>query len=584
MKRLIFNNKLPILIVLLLFTIHWTEKDIFNPWQRPIAGDAQGYYAYLPALFIYQDLEYEFLEEVNPKYYAPGHAKDFVFESNGEKVNKTFPGISVLYAPFFFAAHVTAQLFGLEADGYSNIYQLSFDIGFWIYFLLGLIMLRKVLDKLGFSSKTINLSLVFIVFGTNITFFTVYDQSVTHIQNFFLVNLMIYWLIRFKELNRVKYLFGALAVLSLIGIIRPTNVLVIGLIVFFFPDMNFYKNVFKTLLNRKNWYLTLLIPIGFLSIPIILWKAQTGSWIVYSYGEEGFDFLRPHFVEFLFSYTKGWFTYTPIMLLIFIFGLIILFYKKKKQAIIGMALLLGVIYVYSSWWCWYYGAGLSQRVMIDYFIMAAFLLALVLKFIDARKMLQWSFLLICSLLSLINIAQTWQVGHGIYPNGSPTKAQYWDNFLVFEKRARVYPYEHWKFEGQVPLYEKSLDIDSSAQYKIFDGNAQINTDQPKSTCLSTKGVAFKSGHKIVISFEAKANSQVLWSVLKLTHPVDSVALAEFTLANYIKVNEWVRMEFLYEPNDQLKEGLEFYFDNLLTGEQIEFKNVKVERYFSEDYL
>ena len=42
-------------------------------WQRPIVNDAMGYYAYLPAIFIHQSFNYDFINEPWEKYYKFSH-------------------------------------------------------------------------------------------------------------------------------------------------------------------------------------------------------------------------------------------------------------------------------------------------------------------------------------------------------------------------------------------------------------------------------------------------------------------------------------------------------------------------------
>ena len=103
-----------------MFIFHFFSKSFSNPYERPITGDAQAYYAYLPAIFIYQDLDYEFIDEINDKYYPESHQKSFLKEAGEGKVNKTFPGVAILYLPFFLLAHALAILFGMEADGLFN--------------------------------------------------------------------------------------------------------------------------------------------------------------------------------------------------------------------------------------------------------------------------------------------------------------------------------------------------------------------------------------------------------------------------------------------------------------------------------
>ena len=233
--------KVPITIVLGLFLVLLISKDFNNPNQRSITGDAEAYYAYLPAIIIYHDLDYNFLSEVNKKYYAD-NTKDFLIDFQGEKVNKTFPGIALLYLPFFLIAHVLTFLFGAEMDGYSSIYQVCFTIGHFVYLLLGLMAMQKVLLQLSFSKQITNWVLLMF-------FYVVFDQSVTHIHNFFLINYCLLNILKHRESGTLKFIYTALFTLALIGITRPTNVLVIGLIIFFIPTVSFYRELLQDYFN-----------------------------------------------------------------------------------------------------------------------------------------------------------------------------------------------------------------------------------------------------------------------------------------------------------------------------------------------
>ena len=39
-------------------------RDFNSRYERSINGDAKGYYAYLPAIFIYHDSQYNFIDEM----------------------------------------------------------------------------------------------------------------------------------------------------------------------------------------------------------------------------------------------------------------------------------------------------------------------------------------------------------------------------------------------------------------------------------------------------------------------------------------------------------------------------------------
>lgn len=586
MKRILSHSVLIITSALLVF--HLFSKDFTNPYERPIAGDAQAYYAYLPAIFIYDDLQFAFVEDINAKYYPESHQKSFLKDAGNGKVNKTFPGVAILYLPFFIIAHALALLFGLDADGYSTIYQVLFDLALWFYLFFGLIGLKKVLNFKGFTKQISSAVPIILILGTNMFFYTVYDQSVTHIYNFFMINWFIYLLLKHQKNRELKPLLLVAFLISLIGITRPTNVLVVGLVFFFIPDVKFYKELFHFLFRIKHLLPISLIALSVLSIPFILWKLQTGNWIVYSYGEEGFNFNDPHLFEFLVSYLKGWWVYTPLALLILLVGLPLLYNYCKKRFVIAIGFNLVTIYVFSSWWCWYYGAGMSQRVMIDHYVLLGFILALILRKVEFSnwkwRPKQTVVLSLIALLSFVNIAQAWQIRNGILTGGSATKSQYWDNFMVFEKKARVYPHEHWKLESEI-----EIDLNPTAGF-IEKGTPLLIEDkwftevtawQNYSASIILPVDSLRKGSKLIIGFEAR--SRMGSEETRLVVEMDENRIV-FGLDQYLKQDEWVKMEFLVEPNQVIRSKPILFFWNGGSEEKVEFREVEILSYFSEDYL
>jgi hypothetical protein len=581
MKKLLAEHRIAFLLLTILLLVQSFSADLNNPYRKPISGDAQAYYAYLPAIFIYQDLDFKFVPEMQQKYYVAASSKSFLKDVNGEKVNKTFPGVSILYLPFFAAAHSISLIFGLPSDGYAYTYQLCYLIGFWFYFLAGLILFRKVLLELNFTPRIADVSLIAITLSTNIFFYTVYDQSVTHIYSFFLVNWSVLLLLRLKKEFQLRHLALFISILALIGITRPTNILVIGVLVFFVNDSEFYKALFSELFRIKNIFKIIFPSLIILSIPFILWKLQTGNWIVYSYGEEGFDFSHPEVINFLFSYTKGWFVYTPIMLLILIIGFAFLFKQNRKQVILGLAFFGIAIYIFSSWWCWYYGAGMSQRVMIDFYILPGFLLALILQKLSGKKALSLSLI---SVFSLFNIAQAYQISKGILPFGSPTKAQYWDNFLVLNKRAQVYPQEHWAF-----VSKNKISLNPADSMVIKGNTVQLENDW----CLQTSETAdysavvqipeqhFKNGNKLILTFDARTTSYVEQTrlVILFNNFEDQV----FFFKDYIS-EDWQTMQYLIEIDTATTSNTELYLWNAGSNEKVDLKNLSWELYYSDAYF
>ena len=129
-------------------------RPLDSQWDRMINGDGLGYYAYLPAKFIYHDtsLQFSWFNEVYQKHYAPGTfpnpEDNFLVKYGDRKINKYYPGLSLLWLPFFVCAHLYARISGAATDGFSQPYQISIALASLFYLLLGLIFLRKLILKL----------------------------------------------------------------------------------------------------------------------------------------------------------------------------------------------------------------------------------------------------------------------------------------------------------------------------------------------------------------------------------------------------------------------------------------------------
>lgn len=589
MNRFVWTYKFQLILVLSLFVFHVAGKNYADPYQKPIAGDAQAYYAYLPATFIYADFSYGFIDEINQKHYPKSLQKSFLKPNGTGQVNKTFPGVAILYLPFFLIAHVLALVFNLDADGYSTIYQVLFDIGLWVYLFLGLVFLKKVLLYFKFSILNANLTTLILCLGTNLFFYSVYDQSVTHVYNFFLANVFVFMLLKFKENGHYKFLGWALFVLCLLGITRPTNILVLGLLFFFIPSISFYKQVFSTLIRPKNLLKSVLISLPILLIPFLLWKIQTGNWVVYSYGEEGFNFATPHFSEFIFSYLKGWLTYTPIAFLVLVFGFILLFKKDKPRFFVGISFYVLTIYIFSSWWCWYYGAGMGQRVMIDHYLLLGYLISLIVASLESKQLhnriIKKSIAIGVTLILIgHNIAQAYQVRYGILSGGSATKEQYWDNFLVFEPKAKIYPHAHWALEQSL---SPSLD---STQNNLLKGPSyfiedewtiEVSAYEPYSASVPIPIQHLRKGSKICIGFKARARTPITETRAVFSYG-DTNHI--FSLGDFVKTDEWVDIEFIVEPEKTITEPAILYFWNANTGEKVEIQSLNVRHFFADSYL
>lgn len=408
----------------------FSVRDFDGRYGRSINGDAKAYYAYLPALFIYNDPSYSFIDTVEKKYYPEDRSqiKDFRIEQkNGKSVNKTFPGLSILYAPFFFLSMLVAWVFGFPVDGYSAPFQWGIAFSHLVYFFVGLRFLLAFFRSYKISDTINYWIFAFLLFGTNCWYYLVYDHTVSHIHSFFLACVLLWSMQQWISTKRVTY-FGLIGcVMALLVIIRPTN----AVMLLFFPLLLVLRNVnLKALFSKeffrlKQLVLPVAVGLAILAIPFLFWKWQSDLWLVYSYGEETFDFKHPHLLEFLFSYQKGWLLWTPLSLFALIGG-VIYFAKQSWKALVWFVLpLLIIVYILSSWWCWTYGSGFGQRPMIEYLPF----IALGFAFFAQKYLKKVQLALLVVPFSGLAMIQSYQVANSILKGGLTTKQDYWSHFL-----------------------------------------------------------------------------------------------------------------------------------------------------------
>jgi len=398
-----------------------------------IEADGKGYYAYLPAVFIYHDLNFGFFDQVEKEtYYNPNLYYEYRRTYNDKTIDKYYVGTAICLAPFFLAGHVITLIKGLPADGYSYYYTLMVHLGALFYFLLALLGLRRLLRSFNIEESIIALTLVAIVFGTNLFYYVVTEFSMSHVYSFAAITWFSLVIRKYFTNPKNKYLFYSALLLGIITLIRPINILIVLAIPFLADNPDRFMSGIKSILTKK-WILLLSVS-GFVIlvfIQLLIYKISTGSFIVYSYKEEGFNFLNPQISNFLFSYRKGMFIYTPL-LLISLGGLIYLFRKNRFQFYTLLGFLFILIYIFSSWHMWFYGGSFSQRVMIDFYAFFTLMLAIAVQEIKNSKL---KTLLISSIVLLVLICQiqTYQYRRMQIHWSDMNKEKYWEVFMRIDK-------------------------------------------------------------------------------------------------------------------------------------------------------
>ena len=416
-----------LIMTLISSNIHWSKED---SWKNVIGSDAKGYYAYLPATFVYQDLNFGFFDEIEKeKYFNESGFYDYRSYYKGKVINKYFVGTAIAQLPFFIVAHSMSKSLGFDSDGYSKPYLISVTISSLFYLLIGLVYLSKMLNLYKIEKWNNAIVLITFVFGSNLFCYSVIENGFSHIYSFAFIAIFIYHVKKYFQNFQAKYIFFIAIMLGFIVLIRPVNGLVIFSIPFIAGSKERLKGGFSHLIHNQKGatILASILAVVIVSIQLIIYKISTGSFLVFSYGQEGFNFLSPHMLDILFSYRKGLFLYTPIFLVSLI-GLYFLYKKSKFETYALVAFLILLVYVLSSWWNWWYGGSFSSRVFIEYIPFFALLLGFSLKSVQ-HKLKRGMLLSVIAVLIIICQIQTYQFRYYFIHYEDMDMEKYWDVFL-----------------------------------------------------------------------------------------------------------------------------------------------------------
>ena len=402
---------------------HYTSKEGIIEW------DIKSYYAYLPATFIYHDLSLDFID-TNPKKF-----KFWIWPvetPTGKKAILTSMGLSYLYAPFFAIGHVSSLISDKhEPDGYSEPYHTALQFSTYIYFLISLVLLMKILRNY-FSDRITALTLFAIAAGTNLFYYITYSAAMPHGYNFFLIILFIFYLEKWIDKINIKYTIILGLVAGLIALIRPTNIVVLFLVPLWkVGSINDFKERINLLL--KKWPLIVLMALAFILVWVpqfAYWKCVSGKIFYFTYGERSDQFFwgNPQIWKILFSYEKGWFVYTPMMLLAVI-GFWFLHRRKLKLSTPVTLYVVLMVYILSAWWCWWYGGSFGQRSMIDFYGLMAIPLAAFFEWIFNKKWLKYFAVVLVAWLVFFNQFNIKQYRNQSISYWWMNKEGYWENFL-----------------------------------------------------------------------------------------------------------------------------------------------------------
>jgi hypothetical protein len=460
-------------IFIVLIASFWYSLDI-EYWKRTdriISSDVLHYYAYLPAVFIYKDIELKYVTK-DPNAFQ---TKVWPMESPlGKNTIMTSMGMSIMYTPAFLSTYLYMQLTGqTEDDGYGPPYRLGLVIGTLVYLFLAMLLLKKTLIQF-FDPLPVALTVLIIGLGTNLFHYTTAEATMSHAYSFFLFAAFLYLTVAWHSKPGFKLSIIIGLVSGMIVLVRPTNV-IIGLVFLLWGVTNFGTLKEKIRLYTVNYKLVVYIILFAILVwipQIIYWKQLTGMFFFKGYGsDQGFFFNNPQIFNSLFSYRKGWLVYTPAMILSFI-GLILMMKKLKGIAIPLIVFTVLNVYIISSWWSWWYGGGFGHRAYVESYALFSVGFAALFQWVFGLR--KWfistpTILLVCALIAL-NLFQTRQYYFGSIHYVGMTKEAYWHSFL----KLKIYGDYYYKLtipdmkKARTGIYEYEYLVPPKKQNKAID--------------------------------------------------------------------------------------------------------------------
>ncbi len=386
MPRSLLNKFIVVVALAILLFLQIKGDDM----KRGLGGDSLGYYMFLPSTFIYHNNKS--LEKLPTDKSIP---QKTIRDAAGMKQSKTplgysqdpyTLGVAIMEMPFFFIAHAWEKIKGTDANGYSDVYVYLLFLCDFFYALIGLIFTYLILIR--YFSETLSLlSVIILLFGTNLLWFIIAQAGMSHVPLFCLYAILIYSTIRMHEKPATLMFIVAGFIAGMITLIRPSDIICL-LIPLLYSVTNRLTLLQKLTFIKLHPGKTILAAVMFF-LPIIpqliYWKIMTGQFIYYSYGSQKFNWTDPKVFEGLFSAHNGWLVYSPVM----IFSVFGLFQYKEIRPWLACILVIFPIYVYVvySWYCYTYINGFGSRPMIHLYPLLALPLAASLRFISSQKIL-----------------------------------------------------------------------------------------------------------------------------------------------------------------------------------------------------
>ena len=282
--------------------------------------------------------------------------------SQGLVSNKYPIGWALVSLPWMVLSHCVAfglNLLGLNVvlNGYSTPYQFGIAIGQLFYAAISLFLATSILQWQFKIPRTKSAYLVSICWlGSFMLLYQTSELFMAHNATFFCLAVTYSYAQKFRD--RPTLLFAVVVGLfsGLTLLCRPPTIPFL-----FYPAYLFCQGLAG---SRSARLMTLVAAASagcIVLIQFVAWKLLFGSYFVYSYSGESFNWSRPQIINILFSPFHGLFYWHPIYLIGFLSLGYYSFAGKSREVGIILSSVIAGSYINSAWHNWWYGVSFGNR-------------------------------------------------------------------------------------------------------------------------------------------------------------------------------------------------------------------------------
>lgn len=495
LRRLSWNER--VLIVIFLLTL-----PVVNPYIR---GDGNEYYAYIRSLVIDGDLHFEneyrhgdpaFLRAAFDEngVLLPNHGPGdglLGLMPNGYVHNPASVGPSLLWAPFFLAAHALVLILNklgmhIAADGYSAPYRWFGALGTAIYAFIGLLLAYRLTSKLTDKMNAL-IATVVIWFASSLPVYMYFLPFHAPAVSSFAVALFLWYWLR----TRVGRTLGGWVLWGITGGLMVEMYYLNG--VFLLVALLEWGRDWLAKENRQLHSAFRLMSCGIvfaLSVIVAMLPNFIAKGIIYGtplasgYSLNWFFWTDPRLFEVGFSTEHGMFLWTPVLLLAVI-GLVLLWRYDKRLA--GSLLLAFALFYYAvaAFVNWHGNSSFGSRFFVSFTSVFIIGLAIFLKESTAflsrlinRKVIEHSssagrsvrlaLAAAMTLLILWNIGFIFQWGTNLVPNRGPVDFALMarNQVTVVPKKMANFIFHYLKSREQTSHEIESQDLKEIPNYDL----------------------------------------------------------------------------------------------------------------------